>query len=383
MISSLPAPAPSPTTDDGETVMAVDEPGRSAVPPLRLQTAKKAYTTRFLADRLDRDADGYHLLTGPDVVPGPGDVVLARVESVGQLLRLESPTSRRQALFVGDEVIVAYGNRYAADNVLAEVPSDLGPCELVAAGGMAGKVLASHDTLGRPTRLVPVGLLADADCRLNLRRFAPHALNEKAPAQVTPHVVAVLGTSMNSGKSTTAACFTRGLTSAGLRVAAGKITGTGAGGDPTLFQDAGAVKVLDFTDFGYASTFRLDFGHVRTLLASVVNALAGSAPQVIVIEIADGLYQGETRQLLADPLLHSLVDTVMFAATDALGAVAGVAALRQSGLEPAAVTGTVTSSPLATQEATAALGLPLLETFSLTDPKVAMGVLTPYFTRHG
>ncbi|WP_430298481.1 DUF1611 domain-containing protein [Sinomonas sp. B1-1] len=343
----------------------------------RLAAAKKAYTTRFLSEALDADPSGYRLLTGPDVVPVAGDIVLTRVERIGQLPRLESPVSRRQALFVGDEVLLAYANRYAPDQVLAEVPAGLGPCHLIAAGGLAGVVTASHGTVGRPTQLAPLGLLADAQGRLNLARFAPRALDPQAPPRVRPHVVAVLGTSMNSGKSTAAACLVRGLTSAGLRVAAGKITGTGAGGDPRLFQDAGAVQVLDFTDYGYPTTFRLQAPEVRALAASMVSALAESGPEAIVVEVADGLYQGETRQLLNGPLLRTLVDTVLFAAGDAVGACAGVGVLRAAGHVPAAVSGMVTVSPLAAAEAAAELDVPVIGTYDLARAETAMRLLAP------
>lgn len=46
-------------------------------------------------------------------------------------------------MVIVDEVIVAYVNSYAADNILAEGPANLGACELIAASGMAGKVLYS------------------------------------------------------------------------------------------------------------------------------------------------------------------------------------------------------------------------------------------------
>lgn len=314
------------------------------------------------------------MLTGPDIVPAPGDIVLAKVERIGQLPRLESPNSRRQALFVGDEVLVAYANRYAPDQVLAEVPADLGPCHLVAAGGLAGTVKASHGSVGRPTQLAPIGLLADRAGRMNLRRFAPRALDAAAPLRVKPRVVVVVGASMNSGKSTAAACLVKGFTNAGLRVAAGKITGTGAGGDPRLFEDAGAVSVLDFTDFGYSTTFRLAIEELRVLAASLVNVLAESSAEAIVVEIADGIYQGETRSLLRDPVLQSLADSVLFAANDALGASAGVAFLREAGLRTAAVTGVLTASPLAAAEAAEVLDVPVLGTYDLTEPAVARRV---------
>ena len=343
----------------------------------RLVAAKKAYTTRFLADALEVDSSGFRLLTGPDLIPAAGDIVLARVERIGQLPRLESPASRRQTLFVGDEVLVAYANRYAPDQVLAEVPGDLAPCHLIAAGGLAGKVTMRHGAVGSPTQLAPVGLLADSRRRLNLKQFAPCSLDPDASRRVRPHVVAVLGTSMNSGKSTAAACLIRGLTSAGLRVAAGKITGTGAGGDPRLFHDAGAVKVLDFTDYGYPTTFRLETAELGSLAMSMVNALAESDPEVIVVEIADGVYQGETRHLLNTEVLHTLVDSVLFAAADALGASAGVALLRSAGHSPAAVSGMLTVSPLAASEAAAELDVPVLGTYELARAETAMRFLAP------
>lgn len=343
----------------------------------RLVAAKKAYTTRFVADALKADSSGYRLLTGPDLVPAAGDIVLARVDRIGQLPRLESPASRRQTLFVGDEVLLAYANRYAPDQVLAEVPGDLAPCHLIAAGGLAGQVTLRHGDVGSPTQLTPVGLLADSNGRLNLKQFAPCSLDSDAPHRVRPHVVAVLGTSMNSGKSTAAACLIRGLSSAGLRVAAGKITGTGAGGDPLLFHDAGAAKVLDFTDYGYPTTFRLETAELSNLAASMVKALAESDPEVIVVEIADGVYQSETRHLLNTAVLHTLVDSVLFAAADALGASAGVDLLRSAGHAPAAVSGMITVSPLAAAEAAAELDVPVLGTYELARAETAMRFLAP------
>jgi hypothetical protein len=133
-----------------------------------------------------------------------------------------------------------------------------------------------------------------------------------------PLVVGVLGTSMNSGKTTTVASIVRGLSRAGLVVAAGKVTGTGAGGDPMLFKDSGACRVLDFTDFGYGSTYRLAHEQVRSLLVSLIDELAATGPDVIVVEVADGLYQGETGRLVADPLFKAHVDKVVFAAAAAM-----------------------------------------------------------------
>lgn len=366
------------------TLTAPAAPARTAatatapLAPARLLRAKRAYTTRFLDAALRADPTGYHLLTGA-VRPQPGDVVLARVTEIGQHKRLESPVSRRAHLHVGDEILVAYGHRYAPDQFEAEVPADLGPVNLVAAGGLAARVLTQHGAMADATVLEPLGLLADAAGVANLSRYAPHRITADArrsdrSVRSVPTIV-VLGSSMNAGKSTTLASLVRGLTNAGMTVAAGKATGTGAGGDPTMFLDAGARRVLDFTDFGVPSTFRMSYPRLKDLLGSLRRELLADAPDAVVIEIADGVYQDETARLIRDPDFGHAVDTVLFAAGEALGAAAGVGLLHGAGLTVAAVSGRLTSSPLAAREARAALDVPVIDTFDLVDPHVATGLL--------
>jgi hypothetical protein len=280
--------------------------------------------------------------------------------------------------------VVAYGHRYAPDQFEAEVPHSLEPAHLVAAGGVVGLVTATMGGLAKPTEVRPLGLLHDSRGRVSLASVAPYAprsLKDPAtlgPRSPRPPVLAVVGTSMNSGKSTALASLVRGLTRAGLRVAAGKATGTGAGGDPGMFRDAGAQAVLDFTDFGHVSTYRLRHEGVVAVFASLVNELATAGFDAVLVEIADGLFQGETARLLADPIFAELVDQVVFAAGEALSATSGVAELQKYGIPVAAVTGRLTSSPLALREADAMLDLPVLGTQDLTAPERALGLLPSF-----
>lgn len=364
------------TVSDPPAVPAVSNQQWEPLEPVRLRQAKKAYTTRFVAERLEANADGFGLALGPWVTPAAGDIVLARVDQIGMHRRLESPVSRRQALFVGDEVLVVYGNRYAPDQFLAEVPGSLEQCHLVAGGGVAGMVTAQHTAVLDATVITPLGLLTDGSGVMNLSRLAPHQVSTSSrPPGSCPPVIVVLGTSMNSGKTTTTACLAKGFFNAGLRVAAGKATGTGSGNDPRLFTDAGAYPVLDFTDFGKPTTFRQGPGETLDLLLSLITTLAESGPDVIVLEVADGLYQAETRTLLREPDFREVVDHVVFCALDALGAVAGVRELLDIGLPLAAVSGRLTASPLAMAEATGVLDTPVLETFALCEPATASAVL--------
>ncbi len=353
--------------------------------PTRLREAFTAYTTRFVAAAIDASADGYHLEHGTGVTPRAGDVVLARVTEIGKHTRLESPVSRRQLLFPGQEILVAYGDRYAPDQFLAYVPDSLATTNLVAAGGVAGDVIEMHASIDAATVIEPIGLLADRWGRVTLDRFAPlgshavpaigHLVTSTGPDASRPSVIAVFGSSMNSGKSTVLGSIVNGLANAGLEVAAGKSTGTGAGNDPNQFRDAGAATVLDFTDFGHPTTFTLGHERIREIFVDMVDALAATGPDVVVIEVADGVYQEETRRLLEDPAFHDRVDRVVFAAQDALGAVAGLQVLDGAGVTTAAVSGVVTSSPLATREAAEVLTVPVIDTFALRDPAVALGLV--------
>lgn len=111
----------------------------------RLKQAKAAYTAR----RVRREAMS-SLITG-EVTPHPGDVLLARVDKLGKHKQLQLCDGRRSSLFIGDEIVVAYGNRYAPDQFEAVVPENLNPCHLVAGGGVAALALSWHEAISGPT----------------------------------------------------------------------------------------------------------------------------------------------------------------------------------------------------------------------------------------
>ena len=175
----------------------------------RLARAKWAYVTRNVDPAL-----AVRLLTGKQV-PRAGDLVLARIDQRGQHRRLELVTSRRAELFEGDEVVVAYADRYAPDQFEGMVPEHLGRCRLIAAGGIAARLLHAHQRVRSATRITPLGLVADADGkRLNLRRFRLETRKEIDPE---PLFLVVAGTAMNSGKTTVCANLVKGLVRHGLR----------------------------------------------------------------------------------------------------------------------------------------------------------------------
>ncbi|MGW8379457.1 DUF1611 domain-containing protein [Streptomyces sp. ODS28] len=335
--------------------------------------AKVSYVARGLLEAGYGRDHALRLDERRDQRPRTGDLVLCRVTDLGFHKALGQAQGRRTPLFLGDEVVIAYGSRYAPDQYEAELPPDTGPCELAAAGGLAARVVSRHERMSSPTRLCPVGLLTDdRGTRINLRDLARPVF--PFPASCPP-VVAVLGTSMNAGKTTACASLIRGLSVAGYRVGAAKVTGTGAPGDPWRMTSAGASQVLDFTDVGHPSTYRLSGEEVVRTLRALVADLTEHVADVIVLEIADGLLQRETAELLAAPEFQELVHSALFAAGDAMGGAVGVRELRQRGLPVAALTGRVTSSPLAVAEVAALADVPVIATDALEEPANAVTFL--------
>lgn len=342
---------------------------RHAADLARVRRAAWAFSTRRVTP--DAVAD----LLPAEGAPRAGDLVLARVDALGQHDGLQLPSGRRRQLFIGDEIVVAYGNRYAASQFEALVPRTLGPCHLAAGGGIAARVTSWHDRMSKgPTHLTPVGLLGDVDGRpLNLDRFALHPVDELTGP--TPPTVAVIGTGMDAGKTQSCAYLVRGLIAAGLRVGYGKVTGTGAGGDTWLLKDAGACPVLDFTDAGLATTYLVAPEVVERTLVTLVAHLAQEGLDAIVLEIADGVLQRETAMLLRSPVFAQLVGGVLLAAQDSMGACAGVHALREGATPVVALSGLISAAPLQAREATAALALPVHTRADLSTPGTALSIL--------
>lgn len=335
----------------------------------RLAAVKQSFATR----RVDR-----HDITSLEPHASdlkPGDLVVATVTEVGHHANIERPDGRRSKLFPGDEILVACGARYAPDQFEADSPTAVGPAELVAAGGIVGHVVCAHERMKPATQVMVLG----AACRRDGGRMAlvDYAVRTP-PVPVKVPVVAVCGTAMNAGKTHTVASLVRGLAVSGVRVAAIKVTGTGAGGDLWFFQDAGAAFVGDFTDAGFATTYRQPAAGILDGARRLISEAEAAGCGAILLEVADGLCQAETAALLMADDFRATLSGVIFAAGDALGAEAGVAWLRRAGHHVLAVAGRLTCAPLAVREAEAAIGLPCLSPTDFLCPD-QLALLVPRF----
>jgi hypothetical protein len=316
-----------------------------------LESAKWAFTTRRVR-RNDIDR-----VLPSSAACEAGQLLLGEVTQLGQHDGVQLASGRRAQLYNGDRIVVCLGNRYAPDQFEGIAQIDDGQiCELLAGGGVAGIVRHRHGRMRAATGLRVLGALGGVDGRpINIARYAldlPEPQHFDRPA--IP-VMLVVGSSMNAGKTTACASLIHGLARDGWRVGAVKVTGTGSFGDVQSYVDAGAAEVLDFTDAGLASTYRVEPSMLERTSLRLIAELEARGCEVVVVEVADGLFQQETAALLSSPTLRDALGHVVFAAADAMGAVAGVQRLRGLGWKVSAFTGLVTASPLAASEAEAVL----------------------------
>jgi hypothetical protein len=333
-----------------------------------LKSVKKAFSTRRVALE-----SAYTLISGA-LRPRTGDIVLARIDRLHYQRRLELENGRKALLCEGDHIIVAYGDRYATDQFESEVPLDLGPTHLVATGGIASKALSRTMGLRPASDITPIGLLGDEMGNpLNTRDFA---VPPRPCPTDRPKVIAVLGTSMNSGKTTTNQALVTGLSRAGYRPGALKVTGTGSGGDYWAMIDAGAFLVADFTDAGYAATYKLPLSTLETILEDLVAHAVASDCDVILLEIADGIFQEQNVDFIFSDVLKQLVDGFFFAAGEALGATLGVMKLAETGIPVLGISGKLTMSELLIREAERMCGRPVFRKKDLADPAKVLDILS-------
>lgn len=286
--------------------------------------------------------------------PRPGDVVLAKLEKIGKNTRLELASGRTCNLYVGDLLAVTFGNRYATQQFEGYAQSEDDCCDLLSMGGVCGLVKSKHATVPEPSKLRLLGSLGDAHGRaLHLRDFA---LSASSGAR-RPFVIVVCGSSMDSGKTHTAVNVIVGLHRQQQRVASIKLTGTATGRDLWKTMDTGTCVALDFVDGGYPSTYMCSLGELLALHHTLVSHAASKGADWVVIEVADGLLQRETAALFQSAAFRDTVDGWVFATIDPLAAVGGVSMLGRWGITPLAISGLMTTSPLATREAQAATGV--------------------------
>jgi hypothetical protein len=150
---------------------------------------------------------------------------------------------------------------------------------------------------------------------------------------------------MNSGKTYAATELIKQATRAGLRVAAAKLSGIACLRDTLNMEDHGAIAIASFLDCGLPST--VGATNLAAVAKTIISSLNESSPDLIVIELGDGLLGGySVEAVFEDAELREATAAVIFCASDYVGAWGGIELLRRRGIEIDVIAGSVTDSQM-------------------------------------
>ena len=280
-------------------------------------------------------------------IPESGDLALFKVETIGYHDTIVSSGNSKLRIYPGDLIVGVFGNRYATDAYegLVQGTSDL---SLLTAGGMVGTVLSKHKDIEKPTSLSFIGFIMDSTGqRINMKKLK---FRIEYPSGKPERLIVVVGTGMNTGKTTVSRKLVKSLSEQGFRVAACKLTGSVSNRDQDELRSAGAKFVVDFSDYGFPSTYMSSRNELIDLFNTMVSDIQKSEPDVIVMEIADGVIQRETTMILEDASFQKMVSKVVIAAESSLSGLYAVSLVEELGYKVACVSGKMTSSPLYVKE---------------------------------
>ena len=345
----------------------------------RVQLDKIASVTLRL--ELDRNA-----VLGDEIPAQAGTVVAARVLNAKTSYNmLEDVHGRMVTLHPGDVIAGALGHRDALYGYSGHVPEKVAvgdQLQILNIGGVIGIGAEAVPGLGEPFRIEVLGSVLEfpyVGTRVGLPANIARAALPDAPLPLElPPIIALVGTCMDAGKTTAAAVIIGELSRKGMRIAAGKLTGVSLRRDVLQMADCGAEPTAIFTDFGVVTTSE---SSALRAAHSLVSHLADAEPDVIVLEMGDGLLGTYgVHALLSDAALRKAITATVLCAQDPVGAWGGQRLLAERyGISVVAVSGRVTDSVVGVRFCTEKLGVAAWN--ALRDGHKLAETLLPYVAR--
>ena len=295
---------------------------------------------------------GDKLRLSPEIPCEEGVLVAARVlNNKTRYNQLDLTSGRIATVTQGDIVVGALGHRKALLGYSGHLPTELevgDTIQILNIGGVLGVCDSANPDVGPPFDCEVLGAVLHFPSlgeRIGVPARAgaqPFDIDAPLSANDVP-VVALAGTCMDSGKTAAACAIVGRLRHRGFNVAACKATGVSLRRDILAMEDAGAKETMIFSDLGIVTT-TADNGPALT--KALLTELAGNKPDVIVLELGDGLLGAYgVEAILSDASIRDALTAVVLCANDPVAAWGGAKILReQFGIEPAVVTGPATDN---------------------------------------
>ena len=294
--------------------------------------------------------------------PRIGDVVIGQIVKIGQHFFIEDPFGHEILLHPGNICALVLGNRYSTREFYGEVPNRLNlgdEFSLLNIGGISGEAKQSNILINDPTRLTYLGhACGKGGERINTFDHAPSA--QTCPSAKIP-IIFVVGTDMDSGKTSTCGLVIRILSENGWQVGAGKITGTSRMKDILYMKACGAEWIADFMDLGFPSTSLCTMKDLEGIWDGIRSLIMQEGCHALVLEIADGILQPETELIFFSSRIMKERSLLVLAADGSVSAFGAIEHLSNHyHIRPDFLSGLIINSNLSIKEITAKIDIPIL-----------------------
>ena len=315
---------------------------------------------------------GHELRLSAEIPCEEGVLVAVRVlNNKARYNQLELTSGRMATVNQGDVIVGALGHRKALRGYSGHLPTSLevgDSIQLLNIGGVLGMCDSANPDVGAPFECEVLGTVLHFPYlgeRIGVpARAGSSQLDEAAvlDTQGVP-VIALAGTCMDSGKTAAACAIVGRLRHRGLHVAACKATGVSLRRDILTMEDAGASDTMIFSDLGVVTTTA---ENGPALTRSLLSGLAKLEPDVIVLELGDGLLGAYgVEAILSDKLIRDAFTAVILCANDPVSAWGGARILRDNfSIEPAVVTGPATDNAVGVDQINERLSIPAINALS-------------------
>lgn len=315
---------------------------------------------------------GHELRLSGDIPCEEGVLIAVRVlNNKTRYNQLELTSGRMATVNQGDVVVGALGHRKALRGYSGHLPTELSTgstIQLLNIGGVLGHCDSANPDVGAPFDCEVLGTVLHFPY-LGERIGVPARVGSKPfdqSAALVTHgvpVVALAGTCMDSGKTAAACAIVGRLRQLGFRIAACKATGVSLRRDILTMEDAGASDTMIFSDLGIVTTTA---ENGPALTRALLTSLAGNKPDVIVLELGDGLLGAYgVEAILRDTAIRDALTAVILCANDPVSAWGGARILRDDfSIEPAVVTGPATDNAVGVDQIAERLSLPAINALS-------------------
>jgi len=315
---------------------------------------------------------GSELRVSADIPCEEGVLIAVQVlNNKARYNQLELTSGRMATVNQGDIVVGALGHRKALRGYSGHLPVELEPgdtIQILNIGGVLGLCDSANPDVGPPFECKVLGTVLSFPYlgeRIGVpARAGSDTLNDDEVLDTNNvPVIAMAGTCMDSGKTAAACAIVGRLRHLGFNVAACKATGVSLRRDVLAMEDAGASDTMIFSDFGIVTTTA---ANGPALTRALLTGLAKKSPDVIVLELGDGLLGAYgVEAILSDAEIRKALTAVVLCANDPVSAWGGAKILRNDfDIEPAVVTGPATDNDVGVQQIDERLSLPAINALS-------------------